>query len=66
MALRSSDGQPFFVSLFGGGIRTEFRLTHGTFGMIDVGITMNPILYGAAVYTAVSIALISVARRVKV
>ena len=34
--------------------------------LIDVGITMNAILYGSAVYTAVSIALIYVARRVEV
>lgn len=35
-------------------------------GLIDVGITMDAILYGSAVYTAVSIALIYVARRVEV
>jgi MFS family permease len=34
MALCSSYGQTFFISVFGGEIRTEFGLTHGTFGLL--------------------------------
>jgi MFS family permease len=34
MALCSSYGQTFFISVFGGEIRAEFGLTHGTFGLI--------------------------------
>jgi MFS family permease len=34
MALCSSYGQTFFISVFGGEIRAEFGLTNGTFGLI--------------------------------
>ena len=34
MALCSSYGQTFFISVFGGEIRDEFGLSHGTFGLI--------------------------------
>lgn len=34
MAFCSSYGQTFFISVFGGEIRAEFSLSHGTFGLI--------------------------------
>ena len=34
LALFSSVGQTFFIALFGGQIRAEFGLTHGTFGSL--------------------------------
>jgi sugar phosphate permease len=34
MAICSSYGQTFFISVFGGEIRAEFGLTHGAFGLI--------------------------------
>ena len=34
MALCSSYGQTFFISVFSGEIRNEFDLSHGTFGLI--------------------------------
>ena len=40
MALGSSYGQTFFVSVFGGEIRAEFGLTHGTFGLIYSAATL--------------------------
>jgi MFS family permease len=40
MALCSSYGQTFFISVFGGEIREEFGLSHGTFGLIYSAATL--------------------------
>ena len=40
MALCSSYGQTFFISVFGGEIRAEFGLSHGTFGLIYSAATL--------------------------
>lgn len=40
MAFFSSYGQTFFISVFGGEIRAEFGLSHGTFGLIYSAATL--------------------------
>ena len=40
MAFCSSYGQTFFISVFGGEIRAEFALSHGTFGLIYSAATL--------------------------
>ena len=40
MAFCSSYGQTFFISVFGGEIRAEFGLSHGTFGLIYSAATL--------------------------
>lgn len=40
MAFFSSYGQTFFISVFGGEIREEFDLSHGTFGLIYSAATL--------------------------